>query len=33
MTHSPKNITSSLSRFDRSKVPRKNSGRDDVKGP
>jgi len=33
MTNFLKNITSSLSRFDRSKVPGENSGRDDVKGP
>jgi hypothetical protein len=33
MTNSLKNITSSLSRFDGSKVPRKISGEDDVKGP
>jgi hypothetical protein len=33
MINSLKNITSSLSRFDRSKVLGENNGGDDVRGP
>jgi hypothetical protein len=33
MTNFLRNTTSSLFRFDKSKVPGENSGEDDVKGP